>query len=305
MKHWIMFPDEGGFYLGMEREIYEAIPEYRKFCRKSERSLKLPLHNALFYQHEAYPQRLSDRQGAVMVVSLANFDLLCRTYTVANELLLCGSGMGLLSALVAAKALSLSAAVECLNGKKLSVRQVRKPELPVYSLSKGELTDAKDIIEAVELALHKKESWVLPEDHPCLDIGPGRVCFDAQPQCEGKPCMVARLDEPGDPQYIWAGISMKRLWNRDYCAKRMFGVMVATPNENENSDSKRLVAIEKEMRELLQPLYSREPQSLSAESFDRCVALLSENFTIKHTSTEEICQRVRMLENETLISVSL
>ena len=35
MKHWIMFPDEGGFYLGMERELYEMLPEYRKFCRKA------------------------------------------------------------------------------------------------------------------------------------------------------------------------------------------------------------------------------------------------------------------------------
>ncbi|MBE6927021.1 MAG: hypothetical protein E7467_00790 [Ruminococcaceae bacterium] len=305
MKHWIMFPDEGGFYLGMERELYEMIPEYRKFCRKAERALKLPLHDALFYQHEAYPQRLSERQGAVVVVSLANFELLRRLYPEAGELMLCGRGIGLLSALVAAQALSLSSAAGCLNGKKLSARQVRKPALPVYSLSKGELTEAGQIIEAVELALREKESWELPEDYPCLDIGPGRVCFDAQPRCEGKPCVIARLDEPGDPQYIWSGIHTKRLWSRDYCAKRMFGVLVATPNENENSDSKRLIEIEKEMRELLRPLYAQEPQSLSVESFERCVALLRENFTIKHTSAEEIRQRIAMLENETLISVSL
>lgn len=296
MKHWIVFPDEGGFYVGMGRELYEIEKEYRAYCRSAEKKLKLPLHHAVFYRDMEYPAHLSERQAAVMVLSLANYEQLCRTYPQAGERMLCGRGMGLLSALVAAKSLSLSAAVGRLRGKRLSARQVKLPELPVYSMSVGRLREKKQIIEAIETALREEEAWSLPEEHPCVDIGPGRVCFDALPEAT-----VARLDEPGDPQYIWSGFQTKRLWSRDYCAKRLFGIMVATPNENEACDGKRLDAQEKEMRELLRPLYEQEPKSITDEAFARCVVLLRENFAEKHTPIEEIKLRLRLLAQETLI----
>ncbi len=296
MKHWILFPDEGGFYLGMGRELYEIDKEYRAYCRSAEKKLKLPLHRAVFYREMPYSEALPERQAAVMVLSLANFGMLRRSFPQTQELALCGHGMGLLSALVAAEALPLSAAVGRLRGKRLSVRQVKLPRLPVFSMTVGELSDKTKILEAVETALQEEEAWALPEEHPCVDIGPGRVCFDALPEA-----VVARLDEPGDPQYIWSLFQTKRLWNRDYCAKRLFGIMTSTPNENDDCDGKRLDAQEKEMRELLKPLFAQEPQSLSDEAFARCAELLRENFEEKQTLHEEIELRPRLLAQETLI----
>lgn len=295
MKHWILFPDEGAFYVGMGRELYEIEKEYRAYCRSAEKKLKLSLHRAVFYREMPYSEALPERQAAVMVLSLANFGMLRRSFPQMQELALCGHGMGLLSALVAAEALPLSAAVGRLRGKRLSARQVKQPRLPVFSMTTGELSDKTKILEAVETAL-REEVWNLPEEHPCIDIGPGRVCFDALPNAQ-----IARLDEPGDPQYIWSLFQTKRLWNRDYCAKRLFGIMTSTPNENDACDGKRLDAQEKEMRELLQPLFAREPQSISEEAFARCAELLRENFEEKHTPHEEIELRLCLLAQETLI----
>ncbi len=296
MKYWILFPHEQAFYLGMGRELYEQEKGYRSFCRKAERKLSLPLHRSLFYQEMPYPEHLCERQAAVMVVSLANFQLFRETYPEAGTLLLSGQGMGLLTALVAAEALSLEAAVGRLRGKALSSRQIQAPKLPVYSLSRGAITEKDQILEAVETALREKEPWVLPEEYPALDIGPGRVCFDALQQN-----LISRLDEPGDPQFIWAGFHSRRLWNRDYCAKRILGVVAATPNENDACDGKRLDAQEKELRDLLQPLFAQSPQSVSQEAFDRCVEIMRESFKEKKTPAEEIAQRFRLLEQETLI----
>ncbi len=299
MKLWILFPDEGAFYLGMGRELYEIDKQYRSFCKKAEKKLDLPLHCGVFYQQKPFPGRTADRQAAVMVLSLANFGLVQRTYPQAPEMCLCGRGIGLLSALVAAEAISMEAAVGALRGKTLKAGQVCTPKIPVYSLSQSEeLKEKKQIIKAVETALCEKESWNLPFSLPCVDIGPGREAFDALP---GE--VVARLDEPGDPQYIWSGFQCKRLWNRDYCAKRLFGIMASTPNDNDNCDGVRLDAQEKEMRELLKPLFAQEPQSLSEEAFERCIELLRENFAEKHTSKEEIELRLRLLAQETLISI--
>ena len=58
-------------------------------------------------------------------------------------------------------------------------------------------------------------------------------------------------------------------------------------------------------RQLLKPLFEQPAGSLSAESFDRCVALLKEVFEEKHTPAEEIALRFRLLEQETLISLSM
>ncbi len=305
MKLWILFPHEDAFYPGMGRELYEMEKDYRDFCTKAEKKLDLPLHSSVFYQEKPFPEHLPDRQGAVMVVSLANFRHFRKTYPQAQELLLCGRGMGLLSALVAAEALSLEAAVGTLRGKPLKARQIQAPKIPVYSLSysfdtinMAELTDKNQILKAVETALSEKESWNLPLDYPCLDIGPGREVFDALSRG-----VISRLDEPGDPQYIWSGFQCKRLWNRDYCAKRLFGIMVSTPNENDGCDGDRLDAQEKEMRDLLKPLFAQQPQSISEDAFARCVELLRENFAEKHTSLEEIALRFRLLEQETLISI--
>ena len=302
MKLWILFPHEEAFYPGMGRELYEMVKEYRSFCRKAERSLKLPLHSSVFYQETPFPAHRSERQGAVMVLSLANFHHFRRTYPQSPDLLLCGQGMGLLSALVAAESLTLQAAMGCLRGKPLSLRQIKTPTLPVYvgtdTLNPVELTEKAQILEAVKNALQAADPLVLPMDHPALDIGPGRVCFDALPQAT-----VARLDEPGDPQYIWSCFQCKRFWNQDYCAKRLFGIMASTPNENDACDGNRLDAQEKEMRDLLKPLFAQEPQSLSEEAFARCVELLRECFEEKHTSAEEIALRFRLLAQETLISI--
>ncbi len=305
MKLWILFPDEGAFYLGMGRELYEMEKDYRSFCRKAENKLKLPLHSSVFYQQNPFPTHLPDRQGAVMVLSLANFLHFKRSYPQAPELLLCGRGMGLLSALVAAEAISLEAAVGRLQGKPLRARQVKTPNLPVYSLSHSfhtnnmtALTEKEQILKAVETALSEEEPWALPSEYPCLDIGPGREVFDALPNA-----VISRLDEPGDPQYIWSGFQCKRLWNKDYCAKRLFGIMVSTPNENDSCDGARMDAQEKEMRELLKPLFAQEPESISEEAFVRCVELLRENFAEKHTSSEEVALRFRLLAQETLISL--
>ncbi len=310
MKHWILFPHEGAFYPGMGRELYEQEPDYRSFCKKGEKKLGLPLHRCLFYREEPYPCHLSEQRAAVMVISLANFRLYEKTYPQTGEMLLCGQGMGLLTALVAGEALSLETAVETLRGKALSPRQIQLPKRPVYSLSYGALTEKKQILQAVETALGETEPLLLPEDCPCVDIGPGRVCFDAQPKFMGASCnagelVTARLDEPGDPQYIWSGFQCKRLWSLDYCAKRLFGIAAATPNENDNCDGKRLDAQEKEMRELLKPLFAQPPQSISQEAFDRCAELLRENFAEKHTPAEEIARRFLLLAQETLISISL
>ena len=294
-KHWILFPNEGGFYVGMGREPYEMDKEYRAFCRSAEKKLKLPLHRAVFYREMPYPEALPERQAAVMVLSLANFGMFRRSFPQAQALALCGRGMGLLSALVAAEALSPAAAVGRLRGKRLSARQVKLPKLPVFSVSMGGLNEKTKILEAVETAL-REEAWSLPEAHPCIDIGPGRACFDALPNAR-----VARLDEPGDPQYIWSLFQTKRLWNRDYCAKRLFGIMASTPNENDACDGKRLDAQEKEMRELLQPLFAQVPQSISEDAFVRCAELLRENFEEKQTPREEIELRLRLLAQETLI----
>lgn len=303
MKLWILFPSEGAFYLGMGRELYEMEKDYRSFCRSAERKLKLPLHSGVFYQQSPFPVHLPDRQGAVMVLSLANFQHFRKNYPQAPELLLCGRGMGLLSALVAAEALTLEAAVGRLRGKPLHARHVKTPKLPVYSLSHSfhiddmvELTEKEQILKAVETALSEQEAWALPLEYPCLDIGPGREAFDALHEK-----VISRLDEPGDPQYIWASFQCKRLWNKDYCAKRLFGIMVSTPNENDACDGVRLDAQEKEMRELLKPLFAQEPESISEEAFTRCAELLRESFAEKHTSSEEIALRFRLLAQETLI----
>lgn len=296
MTHWILFPHEDAFYPGMGRELYEQEDEYRSFCKKAEKSLRLPLHRSVFYQETPFPSYLVDRQSAVAVISLANFYHFRKSFPNAGDLLLCGQGMGLLTALVAAEAISLQTAVGRLRGKRLSARQISIPNLPVYSLTLGELKDSEQILKAVELALREREVWKLPEAHPCLDIGPGRVCVDALPES-----IVARLDEPGDPQYIWSLFQTKRLWNKDYCAKRLFGIATATPNENDNCDGKRLDAQEKEFRELLRPLFAQPPASISEEVFARCAELLRENFAEKCTPAEEIALRFRLLAQETLI----
>ncbi len=305
MKLWTLFPDEGAFYLGMGRELYEMEKDYRSFCRSAEKALKLPLHRGVFYQQISYPTHLPDRQAAVMVLSLANFRHFCKSYPQAPELLLCGRGIGLLSALVASEAISLRTAVARLQGKPLRARQVNTPKIPVYSLSHSfrnsemtPLTEAEQILDAVETALSEKEPWTLPTDYPCLDIGPGRQVFDALPEA-----VISRLDEPGDPQYIWAGFQCRRLWNKDYCAKRLFGIMVSTPNENDHFDGARLDAQEKEMRDLLKPLFAQEPESISEEAFARCAQLLRECFAEKHTPSEEVKLRYRLLAQETLISL--
>ncbi len=308
MRHWILFPPEEAFYPGMGRELYEMEKDYRSFCRRAEKKLGLPLHHSLFYRETPYPPHMSQRRAAVMVISLANFNLYRNTYPEAGEMLLCGQGMGLLTALVAAEAISMEAAAEVMRGKKLSARNVRLPKLPVYSLTYGELKEKEQILRAVEDARKEKEAFVLPERLSCLDIGPGRVCFDAQPRFAGAAnnpvdLPISRLDEPGDPQYIWSGFQLRRLWSRDYCAKRLFGIAAATPNQNDNCDTKRLDAQEKEMRELLKPLFAQEPQPISQESFDRCFSLLIENFEEKHTPAEEMKLRLRLLEQECLISL--
>ena len=299
MKLWILFPNEEAFYLGMGRELYEIEKDYRRFCKKAESQLKLPLHSGVFYQQKPFPAHLPERQAAVMVLSLANFLHFRRTYQQVSEPLLCGRGMGLLSALVAAEAISLQAAAARLRGKPLKERQIKTPKFPVYTADMVELTEQKQILQALEIALQEKEAWQLLSEHPCVDIGPGRQVFDALPDA-----LVTRLDEPGDPQYIWAGFQCKRLFNRDYCAKRLFGIMVSTPNENDAFDGNRLDAQEKEMRELLKPLFTQEPQSVSEEAFLRCVELLRENFAEKRTSSQEIALRLRLLAQETLISLS-
>ncbi len=303
MKLWILFPHEEAFYPGMGRELYEMEGEYRSFCKKAERKLDLPLHSSVFYQEKPFPTHLSERRGAVMVVSLANFHHFRRTYPHGPELILMGQGMGLLSALVAAEALTPEAAVGRLRGKPLTARQIKAPKLPVYGCSTDhvdftELKEKQEILSAIDRALQQNDALELPIEYPCLDIGPGRVCFDMLPQA-----VIARLDEPGDPQYIWAGFQCKRLWNRDYCAKRLFGIMASTPNDNDNCDGNRLDAQEKEIRDLLKPLFAPEPQSLSEEAYLRCVELLRENFAEKHTPPEEIALRFRLLEQETLISI--
>lgn len=309
MKHWILFPDENAFYSGMGRELYELDKDYRAFCRKAEKQLKIPLHHALFYHDAPYPEHLYERQTAVMVVGLANYNYYRKIYPEADSVILCGRGMGLLTALVAAEAITLNAAANRLQSGKLPTLRIRPPKLPVYSLTHGELKEKEPIAEAVADALREKEDFVLPEPYPCLDIGPGRIWFDALLKPAGnsrKPVNqpVARLDEPGDPQFIWSGFQCRRLWNRDYCAKRMFGVAVSTPNRNDADDNGRADGQEKEMRELLKPLFSQPPQSLSPESFDRCHALLREIFAEKHTGKEEIDMRFRLLEQETLIPLS-
>ena len=308
MRHWILFPPEEAFYPGMGRELYEMEKDYRSFCRSAEKKLGIPLHHSLFYWETPYPPHMSQRRVAVMVISLANFNLYRKTYPEAGEMLLCGQGMGLLTALVVAEAISMEAAAEAMRGKKLSARNTRRPKLPVYSLTHGELKKKEQILRAVEDALKEKEVFVLPERLPCLDIGPGRACFDAQPWFAGTAnhlaeLPISRLDEPGDPQYIWSGFQLRRLWSRDYCAKRLFGIAAATHNQNDNCNGKKLDAQEKEMRELLKPLFAQEPQSISQESFERCVSLLRENFEEKHTPAEEIELRLRLLEQECLIPI--
>ncbi len=310
MKHWILFPHELAFYPGMGRELYEMEKEYRSFCRGAERKLSLPLHRALFYQEAPYPEHLYERRGAVMVVSLANFRHYRKAYPEAGEVLLTGQGMGLLTALVAAEAISMDAAAERLRGRKLPLSRIHTPKLPVYCLTHGLLEEKEQIAKAVECAMESIEPLILTQALPCLDIGPGRVCFDAQPMLAGNTASptklpVSRLDEPGDPQYIWAGFQLHRLWSKDYCAKRLFGIAAATPNRNDACDGKRLDAQEKEMRQLLKPLFEQPAGSLSAEGFDRCFALLKEVFEEKHTPAEEIALRFRLLEQETLISLSM
>ncbi len=300
MKQWILFPKEDAFYIGMGRELYEMDQDYRSFCRSAEKALKLPLHKALFYREAPYPAPMYYRQAAVMTISLANFRLFRKTYPAAKQLLLCGQGMGLLTALVAAEALSLETAAGCLRGKLLSPRQLREPKLPVYARTQGWLRKKDAIVKAVAEALQESAPWALPEEQPCLDIGPGRTCFDALSQG-----IIARMDEPGDPQYLWSGIQCKRLWNRDYCAKRLFGIFTATPNRNHTGSGDKLHKQENELRKLLEPLFAQPPQSISQEVFDRCLTILRESFTEKHTPMEEITQRFRLLEQETLISLPI
>src|SRR5947208_15948815 len=109
MKKSFVFPGQGSQYPGMGKDLYEKYPAARRAFEEADDALGFSLSKMCFVGSEAELQLTENTQPAILTTSVAAYRVLeergCQPDFVA------GHSLGEYSALVAAGALSVSAAV--------------------------------------------------------------------------------------------------------------------------------------------------------------------------------------------------
>ncbi|MGH9377867.1 MAG: ACP S-malonyltransferase, partial [Terriglobia bacterium] len=109
LKIAFLFPGQGAQYPGMGRELFENFACAREVFEEADRALGFPLSKLCFEGPAAELQLTANTQPAILVVSVAAAEVL-REQGVQPDFA-AGHSLGEYSALVAARALTLSDAV--------------------------------------------------------------------------------------------------------------------------------------------------------------------------------------------------
>ena len=310
----IIFPEHESFYERMGVEIYENYPEVASIYKKCKSVCGFDLKKEVIYGETGKQLNEEQKKIAVLVTSVACYTVWKSVYQIEPDYYF-GCGLGLLSALICTKAISLSQAIKMLQGKKVYKLLVKKPESSVVSIAHSKVISTKqEVIEEIAdinenmISSEKCESMVRKlEVGRLLEIGPGNVIANRM-QAQMPQSIIGYLDKTDDTNYILEHFQYHKNQSRYYCVLRILGLITSTRNNNdaqENYDEiiTAYLAVKDIVDKATRALFSGESVQISDEEYEICLAMLKQNFQYKKTDKVEILERLQMLEGETLFSV--
>ncbi len=307
-----LFPDEASFYRKMGIEIYENYKEAEEVFKIATKVAKIQFESLLMYEHEPYYWDDTDKKIAVLASSVSLYRVFRTTCKIVPSVLW-GKNTGYLAALVCEEVISLKNAIQFIQGKQPSSFHIKKiPEISVYGDGKETCSTKKEVVQKIEAALIERteiqqlmDCLVSSKIRTVIEIGPNNLIYQ-QLEKQTDELRSSYLDKEDDCNWVLENIIYKKFFNRLYAMKRMLGQVVSTKLDGGKEEGQQVFTIYSELKNMIDQHKSIGQQDsdvqISDEEYEECYQLMIENFEVKKTPEAEIKQRLRMLEQETLLS---
>lgn len=307
-----LFPDESSFYRRMGIEIFENYKEAEQVFKSASKVAKVKYESLLMYEHEPFYWDDTDKKIAVLVSSVSLYSVFSATSGIVPSVLW-GRNTGYLAALVCEEVISLKNAIQFIRGKQPLPYHIKKlPELTVYGDGKQKCTTKKEVVEKIEASLMEKTELQQMIDYvqarkveALIEIGPNNLLY-RQLEEQTQEFFCTYLDTEEDCNCVLENILYKKFFNRFHAIKRMLGYVVSTKlNGGDDEAAQEVFHIYGDLKNIIDKHNRMEQQGesvqISDEEYEECYQLMMENFEVKNTPIKEINQRLKMLEQETLL----
>lgn len=314
MEFMMLFPNEASFYERMGMEIYENYNrQVKELYRKCKKYSNIDLTQTLIYENKRIEWDETTKMIAVLVTSVAYYQVWKSVYTYEPKYLT-GYGLGYLSALVCAGTISLRTAIYIIKNKKIYGLYFRNIADRVLAPSNGYILKAKrDILSEIQWCKENRPDMCAYVSYAeknkinrVFEIGPNNLL--SKSLCKCSPGIISGyFDISGDNNYVLESFEYKKLFNLYYCVLRILGILVSTKNRNDNiiGYEENVIVAYQTVKSIVDSstkiLLQTGEVNITEEDFNKCMEMLKVNFLYKHTPEEEIIERIKILESETMI----
>lgn len=299
----ILFPSEKSFYIGMGVEIYYNFPEIRKIYKEAEKITGIKFKDGLIYEQDIIEWNEQNRRIAVLLTSIAHFEVFKATYKIEPEAFL-GDELGFLSACVCAKSITVQDAIKilCTEDWKYSLLKYKRKN-GVYNVL-GAMSDCifgnPDANKLIKYAVDAEIECI-------IEIGPDSLLTKSinAVDCKNKPITVY-FDTSIDREFILENLEYKKYFNNRYILRRMIGIAAATQNYNESTENDEMInraysALKSYVDEIRTKEQRGGSTNITDYDIELCIKELNLIFKYKKVPIPEIQERIILLQNETAI----
>lgn len=303
MRLGIIFPNEKSFYMGMGAEIYDNFPEVRKIYKEAERITKTDFKSGLIYEQEDFEWDKKNRRIAVLLTSVAHFEVWKATYKIEPQALL-GDKIGLLSACVCTGSIPLEKAIKIICSDDWKYRFMtckrKKETYKILGTMSKCLSDQLDADDLIKYAVEEKLECLLEIGPDCLFTKEiNNVDYENKP-------MAVYFDISSDREFILENLEYQKYFNYRYALRRMLGIAVATQNYNASTDNDALIYDSySALKVYNDEVRTKEQRGMfvmvKEGDIDLCIKELNLILKYKNVPRAEVRERIELLQNETAI----
>lgn len=333
----ILFPDQGIEYIGMGKSLYDCYPEVKQVFHQADKVLGYSLSNLIFYGKPDKLSKPSYSNPAIVTVGFAFYTLLKKHFNFRVNSFL-GEGIGEISALACAEILSFSDAVLLAekrgemfknsdygeNGtlSMVNLRALSNTDDSEYfklltskmKIAKKEQQDKvrlirkECLIKASDIKENQVENWkqaiaqVSFSSKNFIDIGPGSSFFELV-KAINPDLNICALDFQGDPYYSLSIFQDHTFFNNQYLLEKLAAVAVSSENKcfNEKKFKEGVVRPCNNLKMIIENI-SKKSKLVEDDDIKKAKEELITVLKTKGLSVDEINQRLKKIQDETLIS---